>query len=123
MATPAKPPTPATVIERHDDVIVIRLQVKDLDEAHTKAVHADVNAAAEASPGLPVVLDLSSVKFLPSITLGAMVRLGQTFRARNQRLLLAGLQPGIRQVLTITKLDRMFEIQDDVDAALRATRP
>jgi anti-sigma B factor antagonist len=111
------------VIERHDDVVVIRLQVKDLDEAHTKAVHADVNAAAAESPALPFILDLSGVKFLPSITLGAMVRLGQTFRARNQRLLLAGLQPTIRQVLTITKLDRLFEIQDDVDAALRATRP
>ena len=117
------PAMPATVVERLDDVVVIRVQVRDLDEAHTKAVHADVNAAAAESPGLPFILDLSSVKFLPSITLGAMVRLGQSFRARNQRLLLTGLQPTIRQVLTITKLDRMFEIQDDVDAALRATRP
>ena len=117
MATPA---TPATVVERSNDVIVIRVQVKDLDETHTKAVHAEVNAAAAESPALPFILDLSSVKFLPSLTLGAMVRLGQSFRARNQRLVLVGLQPTIRQVLTITKLDRMFEIQDDVDAALKA---
>ena len=117
MATPA---TPATLVERTDDVVVIRVQVKDLDEAHTKAVHAEVNAAAAESPALPFILDLSSVKFLPSLTLGAMVRLGQSFRARNQRLVLVGLQPTIRQVLTITKLDRMFEIQDDVPTALKA---
>ena len=117
MATPA---TPATVVERTDDVVVIRVQVKDLDEAHTKAVQAAVNAAAGDFPGLPFVLDLARVKFLPSLTLGAMVRLGQSFRARNQRLVLVGLQPTIRQVLTITKLDRMFEIQDDVPTALKA---
>ena len=120
MTTPA---TPATVVESQDDVVVIRVQVTDLSEAHTKAVQAEVNAAAAAFPALPFILDLARVKFLPSLTLGAMVRLGQSFRARNQRLLLVGLQPTIRQVLTITKLDRMFEIHDDVDAALRATRP
>ena len=115
--------TPATVVERQNDVVVIRVQVPNLDEGHTKAVHAAVNAAAGEFPGLPFILDLSPVKFLPSLTLGAMVRLGQSFRARNQRLVLVGLQPTIRQVLTITKLDRMFEIQDDVAAALKVMSP
>ena len=111
--------TPATEIQRQDDVVVIRALVKELNEANTKALQAEVNAAAAESPALPFILDLASVKFLPSLTLGVMVRLGQSFRARNQRLLLVGLQPTVRQVLAITKLDRMFESHDDVAAALK----
>jgi anti-sigma B factor antagonist len=112
----------ATTIERTDDVVVIRVIARDLSDVNSKAVHADVNAAAEQSPALPFILDLANVKFIPSLTLGAMVRLGNAFRSRNQRLMLAGLQPTVRQVMTITKLDRIFEIHDNVDAALKAIR-
>ena len=36
----------------------------------------------------------------------------------DQRLMLAGLQPPVREALSITRLDRLFEIHDDVDSAL-----
>ena len=71
---------------------------------------------------MPFVLDMANVKYLPSLTLGAMVRLVSEFRARGQRLLLAAMQPTVRQVITITRLDRVFEIYDDVDSAVKAAR-
>jgi anti-sigma B factor antagonist len=115
--------TAATSVDRsRDDVIVIKVEARNLDEDNTKRVHAEIHAAVEESPTLPFVLDLSNVKFLPSLTLGAMVRLGNEFRSRNQRLLLASLQPTVRQVVTITRLDRIFEIHDDVESAIKALR-
>jgi anti-sigma B factor antagonist len=71
---------------------------------------------------VPFVLDMTNVKYLPSLTLGAMVRLANAFRARNQRLILAAMQPTVRQVISITRLDRVFEIHDDVDSALKSVR-
>lgn len=112
--------SPATTIEQQDGVIIVHVQVKILDDANTKAVHADLAAAAAASPEMPAVLDLASVKLLPSLTLGMIVRMCNEFRARGQRLALAALQPAVRDVMMITRLDRVFEIHDDVPSAIKS---
>jgi anti-anti-sigma factor len=110
--------TPAILIEEQEDVVVVRVQVGDLDENHIKAVQAEL-AAASATRKQPFVVDLSKVKFIPSLTLGVLVRIANEFRSRGQRLTLAALQPGVRQMLTITQLHRLFDIQASVDAAVR----
>jgi anti-anti-sigma regulatory factor len=40
------------------------------------------------------------------------------FKERRQRLKLAGVQPQIRKVLTLTRLDQMFELADSVESAV-----
>src|SRR5262245_25931734 len=112
--------TPATEIETKDNVVIVRVRVKNLDEQNTRMVHTDVSAAGAGAPGLPVVMDMAEVKFLPSLTLGTIVRLANEFRARGQRLMLAGMQPSVRQVISITRLERAFEIFDDLPAALKS---
>jgi anti-sigma B factor antagonist len=109
-----------TVIEKHDHAVLVTLAVKNMDEQSTRAVQSDIERAALESPGLPFVIDLSSVKLLPSLTIGALVRMNRDFRTRGQRLMLAAVQPTVRQVLAIAKLDRLFEIHDDAAAALKA---
>jgi len=113
--------TPATAIEEQDGVIVVRVQVGDLDENHIKAVQTELTAAAAAHKE-PFVVDLSKVKFIPSLTLGILVRMANEFRGRGQRLTLAALQPGVRQMLAITQLHRLFDIQENVDAAIKDAR-
>jgi anti-anti-sigma factor len=110
--------TPATTIEEQSGVVVMRVQVSDLDENHIKAVQADL-AAASAKHQLPFVVDLSNVKFIPSLSLGMLVRIATEFRAKKQRLALAALKPGVRQMLSITQLDRLFDIQQTVDGAVK----
>jgi anti-anti-sigma factor len=114
--------TVATQIDKQDDVVIVRVLSRNLDENNTRMVHSEINEAVETSGGVPFILDLEMVKFLPSLTLGAMVRLANEFRSRGQRLILSSLQPTVRQVITITRLDRVFEIQDDIESALGAIR-
>jgi anti-anti-sigma factor len=114
--------TPATLIDRQPDVVVVHVQAKDLDENNIARVRADVSAAASEAPSVPFVIDLANVKFVPSLTLGILVRLNNEFKARGQRLILVSLQPTVRRVIAITRLDRLFEILDDVPAALNSIR-
>jgi anti-anti-sigma factor len=102
-----------TVIERHPNRVVVRIQDEHLNETNLSAVRADVSAAAAESPQLPVILDMAKVRFMPSFSLGGLVQLAREFKARGQRLVLAGLQPFPRETMAITRLDRLFEIQDD----------
>ncbi len=112
------PDTNAIIVERPAGAIVIRLTVKDLDEVHIAQVRDELKPIADQSPQTPFILDLSTVKFVPSLCLGAMVKLSSEFKARKQRLILASLQRTVQQVLALTRLDRVFEIQPTVEAAL-----
>ncbi len=113
----------ATNIEQQPDVIIVHVRVERLEEDSSRQLQVDVLAAASASPQLPVVVDFAKVTFLPSLSLAALIRLVADFRGRHQRLMLAALRPEVRHVFVLTRLDRLFELHDDVPAALCAIRP
>lgn len=108
--------TAATVIDYRPNATVVHVQSERLEEAALKSVRADTMAAGTSSPGLPVVLDMAKVVSLASLSLGGLVQLAQSFKARKQRFVLASLQPFVREVIALTRLDRVFEIVDDVSA-------
>jgi anti-sigma B factor antagonist len=112
-----------TSVEVRPEAVVVHIQTDRLDEGSLKGVRADVSAAARESPGLPVILDMGQVNFMPSLSLGGIVQVAKEFQARKQRLMLAGLQPFVRETMTITRLDRVFEIHDDLAGALKASLP
>jgi anti-anti-sigma factor len=117
------PESPVTAIEPQPDLVVVRVLPERLDEEQLRQLQADVRAATGTHPGLPFVLDLAQVSFMPSLSLAGLLRLRSEFAARQQRLTLAGVQPQVRDVFVVTRLDRVFDLQDDVAAALRAIRP
>src|SRR3954469_696804 len=118
--TPAQPPV-TTILEVQDDVVVVRVQCTDLSEVHVKALRTDL-VAGMTDHKQPFVVDLSKVKFLPSLSIGVLVRIGNEFRSAKQRLILTELQPTLRKVMAITQMDRILEVQDSVDAAMRTLR-
>ena len=112
------PATPVT-IETRGFAVVARAQKKMLDDDEMKAMSQLVDKAASAEPGITlVVLDLSPVRIVPSLALGLLVQISQRCRARQQRLKLAGVQPQVRQVFSVTRLDRLFEFAESVEAAV-----
>jgi anti-anti-sigma factor len=108
--------------EKESDVVLVHVQTARLDESSTRRLEAATQEAAEATPSLPFVVDLARVEFLSSLSLAALVRLALNFRDRGQRLILAALQPNVREVFEVTRLARMMEIREDVSAALAAIR-
>ena len=122
-ATPSAPSNPSTGVslERTGDTAVARLPVKLLDDKPLRVLGQMLDrAAADGGPaGGPkaVVLDMSRVQIIPSIGLGALVQLHNECKARQQKLKLAAVLPQVRQILGLTRLDRVFELSDSVEAA------
>jgi anti-anti-sigma factor len=107
-------------VEQRPEAVIIHVLAHDLDENNIVGLRSGITDALAASPPLPFIVDMANVKFVPSLTLGALVRLVNEFRTRRQRLIFVCLQPTVRQVITITRLDRILEIMDDVGAAVRS---
>ncbi len=67
----------------------------------------------------PVVLDLSRVEFLDSSGLGAVVA-ARKLLGKDRVMALSGLLPAVDKVMTLTRMNTVFPIFADIDAALAA---
>jgi anti-anti-sigma factor len=106
----------------HDEIVLVNVEPAEMDEDLTRELQAEVLEAAGAAAELPVVLNLANVQFLPSLSIGALVSLLTEFKQKGRRFILVDIQPSIRDVLAITRLDKVFEIHDDVEDALEHIR-
>ncbi|HWC33117.1 MAG TPA: STAS domain-containing protein [Actinomycetota bacterium] len=67
-----------------------------------------------------LVVDLSRVEFLDSTGLGVLIGGLKRAREKGGELALAGATEPVRKVLSITGLDKVFPLHDDVDVATGA---
>ena len=104
-------------LTRQKMFVLAKLQCTELDEAHASDMQKKTQAAADESPDLAIILDMAQVQFVPSLSLGALVTVLQYARQRQQRFILVGLQPDVRQAFAVCRLDKIFEIYDTVEAA------
>ncbi|MEP0846346.1 MAG: STAS domain-containing protein [Phycisphaerae bacterium] len=109
-----------TAVQIRKNTLVATVQRAALDERSANSLEQEVSAAASQHPGLPVVLDMGRVSFAPSVALGALVRLRNGFRFESRRLILANVLKAVRDTLAVTRLDRVLELQPNVESALKA---
>ncbi|MEJ6392930.1 STAS domain-containing protein [Gymnodinialimonas sp. 2305UL16-5] len=69
-----------------------------------------------------VILDLSNVEFIDSSGLGAVVAVYKGLEA-GRVMALAGLQPPVQKVMTLTRMNAVFAIFPTLEGALAAAGP
>jgi anti-sigma B factor antagonist len=72
--------------------------------------------------GSRILLDLSKVEFLDSSGLGAMVA-AMKLLGSGRKLEIAGLTPTVEKVFRLTRMDSVFTIHPNADAALAGSSP
>ena len=113
------PATPSASVETRGHAVIARSPSKLLDDREFKGLAAGIDRASDGNPNLSVVvLDLAAVHIVPSLALGLLVLLSKRCKSRGQRLVLAAVQPQVRQVFAVTQLDRIFAFAPGVDAAI-----
>lgn len=88
--------------------LVIRVLAPRIDAAGAIDFKEAVRQAA-ATPGAPVILDLSRVTFLDSSGLGAVVAVMKLL-GPDRPLQLAGVTANVAKVLRLTRMDSVFTI-------------
>jgi len=112
----------AVSIQPHAEAVWAVVHRDALDEATIQQMQTEVTAAAARAAGLPVILDLSKVNFVPSSGLGALVTLMRAVKKEGRRFILVGLQPEVRTTLALTHLDKLLEIHPRFEDALNRLR-
>ncbi|RLC24251.1 MAG: anti-anti-sigma factor [Deltaproteobacteria bacterium] len=97
---------------------VLRLKGR-LDATSAKAFRAEVEGLVEKDR-VRLVVHLAAVDFIDSSGLGALVADLRSVNRRGGDIKVAALQTAVRSVFELTRLDRIFDILDDVPAAVRS---
>ena len=111
--------SPATPVARQHLPIVLPLE-GDIDLHVSPAVTESLNAMIKKKPER-LVIDLSRATYIDSAGLAALILAMQEVEAYGGSFFLAGLQETLRSIFETSRLDGIFPIFPDVDAALAAS--
>ena len=111
--------SPATPVARQHLPNVLPLE-GDIDLHVSPAVTESLNAMIKKKPER-LVIDLSRATYIDSAGLAALILAMQEVEAYGGRFFLAGLQETLRSIFETSRLDGIFPIFPDVDAALAAS--
>jgi anti-sigma B factor antagonist len=107
--------SPVASLARQHRPNVLLLQ-GDIDLHVSPAVTASLNAMIKKKPER-VVIDLSRATYIDSAGMAALILAMQDVEAYGGKFFLSGLQETIRSIFETSRLDGVFRIFPDVDAA------
>jgi anti-sigma B factor antagonist len=89
----------------------------EIDLHVSPSVTTSLNSMIEKKPQR-LVVDLSDVTYIDSAGLAALIGAMQKVEGYGGKFLLAGLQETVRSIFEISRLDQVFQIFPDAEAAL-----
>ena len=111
--------SPATPVLRQHRPNVMPLE-GDIDLHVSPVVAEALNAMIKKKPER-IVIDLSRATYIDSAGLAALILAMQKVEAYGGRFFLTGLHETMRSIFETSRLDQIFQIFPDVDAALAAS--
>lgn len=105
-------------VENHDSVTVVSFEVEEQfndPEPLRKVITERMDAGCK-----DFLIDLENIVYMSSSSLGFIITLYQQLKKEGGRLKLMKAQPSVSNLIEITRLDRLLEMFDDQDTALRS---
>lgn len=107
-------------VRKQGDVTIIQFEDrKILEELVINTILERLIELADAETTPKFLLDFSKVEHLSSAALGTLITLNKQLGERDGQLVLANIHPQIYEVFKITRLNKLFNIQDKTDDGLK----
>jgi len=108
-------------VEDIGDVTVVNFtDRKILDEQNIQLIGEQLFGLVDEGHRHKILLNFSNVEYLSSAALGKLITLNKKIQSVKGRLILCNIDPQIYEVFEITKLNKVFNIQKEEQAALQA---
>ena len=101
------------ILSENGNRAIISLGTRNLvDSSLIDMFGDDLSEFLESHSSREIVLDFASTEFMASATLSKLISGRQRARKNDKELVLSGLRPELLEVFKITRLDRLFRIED-----------
>lgn len=108
-------------VEDIGDITVVNFtDRKILDEQNIQLIGEQLFSLVDESHRKKILLNFGNVEYLSSAALGKLITLNKKLQSVGGRLILCNIDPQIYEVFEITKLNKLFNIHKEEQAALQA---
>ena len=108
-------------VEDIGDVTVVKfVDRRILDEQNIQIIGEQLFSLVDQDGRRKLLLNFGNVEYLSSAALGKLITLNKKVQAAGGKLVLCNIDPNIYEVFEITKLNKLFNIQKEEQAALQA---
>ena len=114
------PQSPIAVVSHGPIKVVEFTQSRILDEANIAEIGMKVGEVIEGELRPRLILDFRNVDHLSSAALGMLINANNKIKEKNGQLRLCDIRRQILEVFSITKLDKLFRILPDRQAAVHS---
>jgi len=102
--------------EYQQEVLVMRLPVR-IDVSNTKGMMSALREQIDNGQRR-ILLDFCQTESIDSTALGALIQVLKRVRSSEGELVLSRVGDGVKRVLAITRVDRVFSVCDTVEEGL-----
>jgi anti-sigma B factor antagonist len=107
-------------VEDIGDVTVVNFtDRKILDEQNIQVIGEQLFSLVDEAGRKKILLNFGNVEYLSSAALGKLITLNKKLQAAGGKLILCNIDPQIYEVFEITKLNKLFNIKAEEQAALQ----
>ncbi|NOZ21273.1 MAG: STAS domain-containing protein [Planctomycetes bacterium] len=107
-------------LQQDEDLSCVALEGR-LDMMGVQQIEKDF-LEATAARRKPTLIDLVDLEFMSSFGLGMLMKCASVLRANNVKVALLNLQPPVKELIEMTKVDQLLPVMDDKQAALEYLR-
>jgi anti-sigma B factor antagonist len=108
-------------VEDIGEVTVVNfIDRKILDEQNIQKIGEDLFSLVDELGRRKILLNFGNVEYLSSAALGKLITLNNKVQKAGGKLILCNIDPQIYEVFEITRLNKLFNIQKEEQAALQA---
>ncbi|MBU0717303.1 MAG: STAS domain-containing protein [Planctomycetes bacterium] len=111
---------PVSITESDGVKIVEFTDRKILEELSISEIGDTLAGLINAHPGIKLLLCFKGVDHLSSAALGVLITLNKRVQEQNGVLKLSNITPQIYEVFKITRLNKLFDIRETMEDALRS---
>ncbi len=108
------------MIQKFGDVYIIEfLDTSILDQIKVENIRTELDGIVEKAGVPKILLSFDHVTHISSAVLGVLMSLDKKAKAKKGEIRLSNINPTIRQVFSITKLDKILKIFPTSDEAMK----
>lgn len=106
-----------SVVYSENATIVTFVDEKILEEMDIHSLQVSIMSVIEEGGRINLILDFCNVQFLSSAVLGLLMRISKKVYEQEGQLRLCNISPRIYEIFKITRLNKIFDIYEDVQSA------
>jgi anti-sigma B factor antagonist len=91
-----------------------------LDEGNIQIITNEIAELIDAEATPRLLISFANVEHLSSAALGALIKISGKVKSKHGQLRLANIDPQIYEVFVITRLNKLFQIHESTDEAMKS---